>query len=140
MSMVDISIFRMFTFMVIFKLHCISWIGVGFCQKPFLKLTRWLCSFCPSICLFGKMETMVYFWGFYFYTIFILLNLWKFYTVNFHQLYPLSPPTLFSFRCHHGQFLMHKYSWMVIFHKGMGWLSDFALLEKIDTSLLTTET
>lgn len=128
---------------------CLSWRGVGFCQKPFLQLIRWLCSFVLQFVYLVNWRLRFIYDDF----IFILLNHWKFYTMNFDQfycvfsnftkLYHLSHPTLCFFFClqlNQLQFLIPKYSWMVIFHKSMVWLSDFALLEKIDTSSLTTET
>lgn len=62
---------------------CLSWRGVGFCQKPFLQLIRWLCSFVLQFVYLVNWRLRFIYDDF----IFILLNHWKFYTMNFDQFY-----------------------------------------------------
>lgn len=91
MSMVDIP---SFSIMVIFKLHCLSIMKrCGILSKPFLQIIRWLCSFCPSICLFGELETEIYLWWFYFYFIKSLKIVYN----EFLFIFTVFSPTLLSY-------------------------------------------
>lgn len=62
---------------------CLSWRGVGFCQKPFLQLIRWLYSYVLQFVYLVNWRLRFIYDDF----IFILLNHWKFYTMNFDQFY-----------------------------------------------------